>query len=231
MIGCCRSAAAVSVVGTFWGEQQMRAAYYESVGPPPMSFGSANVPRRQPGPGEVRIRIHASGVNPSDVKARAGARGALAYPYVIPHSDGAGVIEAIGKRSGPMRESASAFGPGTRHGDGRSGPAPSLSVCPQSRRYRFPSNTDFDAGACLGIPAMTACHAALGDGPARRQDRIGDRRGRCGRSLRDSVRQMVGCAGDHDRERRGQSTHTPSRPVRITSSIIANRMSSRPSRS
>ena len=75
----------------------MRAAYYESVGSASdvVRVGERATPRPQAG--EVRIRVHTSGVNPSDVKARAGARGPLTYPYVIPHSDGAGVIESIGE--------------------------------------------------------------------------------------------------------------------------------------
>ena len=81
----------------------MRAAYYESVGAASDVIRVGERPTVQPGAGEVRIRIHASGVNPSDVKARAGARGILAYPYVIPHSDGAGVIDAVGSEVNSSR--------------------------------------------------------------------------------------------------------------------------------
>lgn len=81
----------------------MQGAYYESVGSASAVIRLGERPAPQPGPGEVRIRIHASGVNPSDVKARAGARGMLTHPYVIPHSDGAGIIDSIGDGADPRR--------------------------------------------------------------------------------------------------------------------------------
>lgn len=142
----------------------MRAAYYESVGPAPDVIRVGELPTPQPGPGEVRIRIRASGVNPSDVKARAGARGALAYPYVIPHSDGAGVIDAVGSDVSPSRlgERVWTWNAAWRRPFGTCAEF----VClPSQQAVSLPLNTEFDAGACLGIPAMTACHATLGDGP------------------------------------------------------------------
>jgi len=142
----------------------MRAAYYESIGPASDVIRVGERPTPHPGPGEVRIRIHASGVNPSDVKARAGARGALAYPYVIPHSDGAGVVDAIGSGVSPSRvgERVWTWNAAWRRSFGTCAEF----VClPSQQAIALPLNTEFDAGACLGIPAMTACHAALGDGP------------------------------------------------------------------
>ncbi len=108
--------------------------------------------------------MHTSGVNPSDVKARAGARGPVTYPYVIPHSDGAGVIDAIGSGVSPSRigERVWTWNAAWRRPFGTCAEF----VClPAAQAVSLPSNTGFDAGACLGIPAMTACHAALGDGP------------------------------------------------------------------
>jgi NADPH2:quinone reductase len=142
----------------------MRAAYYESVGPAPEVIRVGERPTPQPGPGEVRARIYTSGVNPSDVKARAGSRGNLSYPYVIPHSDGAGVIDAIGSGVRPSRigERVWTWNAAWRRPFGTCAEF----VClPSAQAVSLPSNTGFDAGACLGIPAMTACHAALGDGP------------------------------------------------------------------
>ena len=110
------------------------------------------------------MRIHASGVNPSDVKARGGSRGALAYPYVIPHSDGAGVVDAIGSGVSPSRMGERVW---TWNAAWRRpfGTCAEFVCLPSAQAVSLPSNTGFDAGACLGIPAMTACHAALGDGP------------------------------------------------------------------
>src|ERR1700733_8936726 len=142
----------------------MRAAYYELLGPASdvIQVGERATP--QPGPGEVRIRIYASGVNPSDVKTRAGARGPISYPYVIPLSDGAGVIDAIGSGVSPSRigERVWTWNAAWRRPFGTCAEF----VClPSQQAVSLPLNTEFAAGACLGIPAMTACHAALGDGP------------------------------------------------------------------
>jgi len=142
----------------------MQAAYYESVGAASDVIRAGERPTPTPGAGEVRIRIHASGVNPSDVKARAGARGGLAYPYVIPHSDGAGVIESIGSGIDSKRigERVWTWNAAWKRPFGTCAEF----VClPSAQAHSLPLNTDFEGGACLGIPAMTACHAVLGDGP------------------------------------------------------------------
>src|ERR1044072_3753923 len=74
----------------------MRAAYYEKNGSTDvLQIGEVDTP--QPGPGEVRVKLKTSGVNPSDVKTRAGTARKIAFPRVIPHSDGAGVIDAVGE--------------------------------------------------------------------------------------------------------------------------------------
>jgi len=76
----------------------MRAAWYEKQGPPREVLVVGEMPDPQPGSGEVRIRISASGVNPGDVKKREDAFGiGMPYPRVIPHSDGAGVIDVVGE--------------------------------------------------------------------------------------------------------------------------------------
>src|SRR3984893_7124653 len=81
----------------------MRAAWYERQGAPEdvLQVGSLDVP--EPGPGEVRVRIHASGVNPSDTYGRSGRQAPMAFPRVIPHQDGAGVIESVGAGVPPTR--------------------------------------------------------------------------------------------------------------------------------
>ncbi len=142
----------------------MKAAYYESVGPALEVIRVGERPTPEPAPGEVRIRLHASGVNPSDVNSRAGSRGPLAYPWVIPHSDGAGVIDAVGSGVNASRigERVWTWNAAWRRPFGTCAEF----VClPGAQAVFLGANTDFDGGACLGIPAMTACHAALGDGP------------------------------------------------------------------
>ena len=76
----------------------MRASWYERTGPAAevLQWGELPVPRA--GPGEVLVRIHASGVNPSDTKMRAGWRNTpMVFPRVVPHADGAGEVVAVGE--------------------------------------------------------------------------------------------------------------------------------------
>src|SRR6478735_5508874 len=75
----------------------MRAAYYEANGPADSVLKIGEVATPSPGPGEVRVRLKTSGVNPSDVKSRLGATRKIAFPRVIPHSDGAGEIDMVGE--------------------------------------------------------------------------------------------------------------------------------------
>ncbi len=74
----------------------MKAAWYADFGPAAEVIETGEVETPAPGPGEARVRVAASGVNPVDVKRRKGGRGAMEAPRVIPHFDGAGVIDALG---------------------------------------------------------------------------------------------------------------------------------------
>lgn len=142
----------------------MKAAFYERLGPAREVLQVAELADPQPGPGEVRVRIRFSGVNPSDVKSRIGLRRKdMPFPRVIPHSDGMGVIDAVGAgvpagRSGERVWTWNA-GWGRAHGT-----ACELVCLPQQQAVRLPDNVDDEAGACLGIPALTAMHAVLMDG-------------------------------------------------------------------
>lgn len=142
----------------------MKAVWYEEVGPAREVLRFGEQPTPEPEPGEVRIRLKASGVNPSDVKARAGARGPLAFDLVIPHSDGAGVIDAVGQGvcEGRIGERVWTWNAAWRRAHGTCADY----VClPEVQAAPLPNGVDFDAGACLGVPAMTACHAVFADGP------------------------------------------------------------------
>ncbi len=144
----------------------MKAIWYERFGPADEVLTHGEMPDPSPGPGEVLVRVHATGINPSDVKLRAGARpgATMAYPRVIPQSDGAGVIEAVGAGVDPARI-------GTRvwlwnAGWQRAfGTAAEYVALPAHQAVELPEGTGFDAGACLGIPAMTAWYALYRDGP------------------------------------------------------------------
>src|SRR5262245_739519 len=76
----------------------MLAAWYETQGPAREVLKIGSMPDHTPGPGEVRIRIATSGVNPGDIKKRQNAFGyGMPYPRVIPHSDGAGIVDSVGE--------------------------------------------------------------------------------------------------------------------------------------
>lgn len=145
----------------------MRAIWYEQTGDVSvLQLGEMAEPVL--GHGEVRVRLHASGVNPSDVKARAGARGPIPYPRVIPHSDGAGVIDAIGEGVDSTRLGERVW---IWNGAWRRpfGTCAEFIVVPAEQAVLLPTHCSFEAGACLGIPASTACHAVFCDGPVKGQ--------------------------------------------------------------
>jgi NADPH2:quinone reductase len=147
----------------------MRAAYYEKLGPARDVLKVGEVPKPAPAAGEVLVRVHASGVNPSDVKMRLGTSSATnEFPRIIPHSDGAGIIEAVG-----------AGVPGSRIGERvwlwnarwkrAFGTAAEYVALPAVQAVRLPDTVDFKAGACLGIPALTAWQAVETDGGVKGQ--------------------------------------------------------------
>ena len=75
----------------------MKAVWYERTGAAPDVLTFGEMPTPQAGPGEVRVRLHASGVNPADVGRRAGTYRAMEFPRVIPNSDCAGIIDQLGE--------------------------------------------------------------------------------------------------------------------------------------
>jgi NADPH2:quinone reductase len=136
----------------------MRAAYYEKNGPAREVLRVADVETPQPGHGEVRVRLLTSGVNPSDVKGRAGTTRKIAFPRVIPHSDGAGEIERVGEGVPASRVGERVW---VWNGQWRRpfGTAAESIVLPAEQAVPLPAQTSLEAGACLGIPAFTAYQA------------------------------------------------------------------------
>jgi NADPH2:quinone reductase len=136
----------------------MRAAYYEGNGAARDVMRVSEVDTPQPGPGEVRVRLKTSGVNPSDVKAREGRTRKIGFPRIIPHSDGAGDIDMVG-------EGVSAARKGERVWIWNAqwkrpfGTSAEYVVLPSALAAPLPLVASYEAGACLGIPAMTAYHA------------------------------------------------------------------------
>jgi NADPH:quinone reductase len=141
----------------------MRAAYYEANGAARGVLRVGEVETPSPGPGEVRVKIAASGVNPSDVKAREGRTRKIAFPRVIPHSDAAGVIDAVGSGVKPSRVGERVW---TWNGQWKRpfGTAAEYIALPEALAVQLPEHTSFAEGACLGIPAMTAAHAVAVSG-------------------------------------------------------------------
>ena len=136
----------------------MRAAYYERNGTAKEVLHVGDVDTPQPGPGEVRIKLRTSGVNPSDVKNRAGLTRRIAFPRVIPHSDGAGVIDAVGAGVAKSRIGERVW---TWNAQWKRpfGTAAEYITLPEIQAVNLPAAISFEAGACLGIPALTAWHA------------------------------------------------------------------------
>lgn len=145
----------------------MRAAFYERQGTANDVMMVEGLPDPEPEAGEVRVRVVASGINPSDIKTRTGFGGKpMAFPRIVPHQDGAGVIDAVGpgvptSRLGErvwiyMAQWGRAFGT-----------AAEFVVVPSVQAVKLADSVSFDIGASLGVPAMTAHRCLFADGNLR----------------------------------------------------------------
>ena len=140
----------------------MRAILYRRPGLAEDVLELAELPTPDLAPGEVLVRVSVSGVNPSDVKLRAGGRPGvegLPYPAIIPHSDGAGVIEAVGEGVAPARIGQSVW-LWNAQWQRANGSCAEYIALPENQAVPLPDGIDVETGACLGIPAVTA-HACL----------------------------------------------------------------------
>ncbi|MBO9198605.1 NADPH:quinone reductase [Rhizobium sp. 16-449-1b] len=136
----------------------MRAAFYSSTGTAKQVLHVGEQPTPTPEPGEVLVRIAVSGVNPSDVKARSGIGISTAQPLIIPHSDGAGVITAVGSGVDSGRIGQRVWIWNARW-DRAFGTAAEFVALPASQAVPLPDNVAFEVGACLGIPWLTAWYS------------------------------------------------------------------------
>src|SRR5436190_5866902 len=143
----------------------MLAAWYERPGPAAEVLEVGEMADPEPGHGEVRVRVSLSGVNPGDAKKRADWLGyGMPFPRIVPHSDGSGVIDAVGEGVDPSRvgqrvwlHGAQSYRP--------CGTAAELTVVPAEQAVELPGEVNDETGACLGIPGITAHRAVFGDGP------------------------------------------------------------------
>ena len=134
----------------------MRAAWYEKQGAARDVLVVGEMPDPEPGPGEVRFRVAASGINPGDAKKRQNFFGyEMPYPRVIPHSDGAGTIDRVGDGVPASRvgERVWCYGAQSYRPFGT---AAEYVVVPADQAVPLPEGVPFEQGACLGIPGITA---------------------------------------------------------------------------
>jgi len=143
----------------------VKAVWYERTGAAPDVLTFGEIPTPVAGPGQVRVRLHASGVNPADVGRRAGSYRALEFPRVIPNSDGAGIVDQVG-------DGVTRFRIGQRvwlfngQRNGRAfGTAAEYITLAEPLVTPLPDDVSFAAGATLGIPCMTAWCCLFSDGP------------------------------------------------------------------
>jgi len=146
----------------------MKAAWYERNGNASDVLQVGKLDRPKIEPGKVLVRVHATGVNPSDTKTRAGRPLLPGVTQQIPHQDGAGVIEEVGHGV-----------PASRVGQrvwiyealisGKAGCAAEYVVVPTGNAIELPDSISFEIGACLGVPALTAHRCVFADGPVKGQ--------------------------------------------------------------
>jgi NADPH2:quinone reductase len=142
----------------------MKAALFERYGSAEEVLRVTDVETPEPGPGEVRVRMRLSGINPTDWKSRSGATPRPLDGFQIPHLDGAGVIDAVGPGVAASRVGQRVWiwlaAAGRRWGT-----AAQWSVVPARQAVPLPDGASFELGACLGVPAMTAHRCLAADGP------------------------------------------------------------------
>lgn len=137
----------------------MKAAWYERCGPADQVLVTGEHAKQDPGEGEVRIRLAASGVNPGDIKKRQDTFGyGMSFPRVIPHSDGAGIVDSVGRGANHIRlgDRVWCFGAQSYRPFGT---AAEYVTLPANRVVTLPPDVPFAIGACLGIPGLTAHRA------------------------------------------------------------------------
>ena len=143
----------------------MRAVWYDRQGPAHDVLEIGELPDPVPGTGEVRVRLRYSGINPGDTKKRLGWLGSqMPFPRVIPHSDGAGVIDQVGDGVDPNRIGQRVWVYNAQSYR-QFGTAAQCTVVPDATAVTLPDNVTDRVGACLGIPGITAHRAVFADGP------------------------------------------------------------------
>lgn len=146
----------------------MRAVVYTETGGPDV-LTVIEKPLVEPGPGEVRVRVHRAGVNPTDWKSRAGTGpGTRVDPAKTPGQDGAGVVDAVGEGVEPswLGLRVWLFEAAYQRNEGAT---QEFALVPAHQVVLLPDSASFDLGAALGIPFLTAhrCLTVAEEGPQR----------------------------------------------------------------
>src|SRR5437763_11688528 len=142
----------------------MLAAWYERPGPAAEVLQVGEMAEPEPNPGEVRVRLALSGVNPGDSKKRGDWTGSgIPFPRIVPHSDGSGVIDAVGQGVDPSRIGQRVWVYGAQSYR-PFGTAAERTVVPAEQAVELPDEVSDELGACLGIPGITAHRAVFADG-------------------------------------------------------------------
>jgi NADPH:quinone reductase len=142
----------------------VKAALYDRFGPAREVLRVEDVERPEPGPGEVRVKVQVSGVNPTDWKSRSGATPRPIDGFQIPGHDGAGVIDAVGEGVDRGRVGQRVW-LWLAAGGRRWGTAAQWTVVPEGLAIPLPEGASADLGASLGVPAVTAHRCLFADGP------------------------------------------------------------------
>jgi NADPH2:quinone reductase len=143
----------------------MIAAWYNRQGPAADVLEVGEMPEAEPGHGEVRVRLALSGISPGDIKKRQGWLGsAMAFGRIVPHSDGAGVVDAVGPGVSPARTGTRVWVYGAQSYR-PFGTAARTTVVPSALAVGLPDHVSDELGACFGIPGITAHRAVFADGP------------------------------------------------------------------
>jgi NADPH:quinone reductase len=149
-------------------QKTARAAVYTETGGPEV-IRTIEKPVREPGPGEVRVRIHRSGINPTDWKSRQGSEPGIAVnPPHVPNHDGAGVVDAVGPGVEAALSGLRVWTVEAAHGRPE-GTAQEYAILPVRNVVTLPDNASYDMGAALGVPFVTAhrCLTVTEEGPRR----------------------------------------------------------------
>src|SRR5689334_903112 len=143
----------------------MKAVWYERTGPAGEVLTYGEMPTPVAGPGEVRVQLEASGVNPADVGRRGGGHRPMEYPRVIPNSDGAGIVDQVGSGVTRLRAGQRVWLFNGQRNGRAFGTAAEYIALAEHLVTPLPDDLSFAEGATLGIPGMTAWCCLYGDGP------------------------------------------------------------------